>query len=262
MASQIDYILVSSRFRSWVHDSRSLRDAETGNAHGSDHVLVRTRLKAHLSSAPKVPRARRLDVAKIRQPNTTEALSREIRSCFTNRADNEEGNPWSLLKTSVYGVAKKLIGCTQRRHNNWISVRTLQLSAETARARGRNDDSSRQLRKMTAKSAREDRKKYWAEIATSMEQALNVGDTRNLYQLIRKASGRLSSLSDLVRDVNGSFIADNATKIERWPEHFEHLLNFDTESTAPLLPSTAEPPAFFTYPVSCDPPSEGEIADA
>nr|VZI36954.1 unnamed protein product [Spirometra erinaceieuropaei] len=39
-ASQIDYILVSSRFRSWVHDSRSMRGAETGNAHGSDHVLV------------------------------------------------------------------------------------------------------------------------------------------------------------------------------------------------------------------------------
>ncbi|VDN29150.1 unnamed protein product [Dibothriocephalus latus] len=86
---------------------------------------------------------------------------------------------------------------------------------------------------MTTKSAREDRKKYWAEIATFMEQASNVGDTRKLYQLIRKTSGKLSSLSDSVRDVNGGFIADNATKVERKREHFEHLLNFDTEPTAP-----------------------------
>ncbi|VDN37539.1 unnamed protein product [Dibothriocephalus latus] len=86
---------------------------------------------------------------------------------------------------------------------------------------------------MTAKSAREDRNKYWAEIAISMEQASNVGDTRKLNQLIRQASSRLSSLSDSVRDVNGSFIADTANTIERWREHFEHLLNLDTEPTVP-----------------------------
>ncbi|BHF85296.1 hypothetical protein SprV_1002845900 [Sparganum proliferum] len=94
-ASQIDYILVSSRFRSWVHNSRSMCGAETGNAHGSDHILVRTRLKVHLSSAPKMPRPRRLDVAKIRQASTAEALSREIRTCFTTQTDGEVSNQWS-----------------------------------------------------------------------------------------------------------------------------------------------------------------------
>nr|VZI44738.1 unnamed protein product [Spirometra erinaceieuropaei] len=41
---------------------------------------------------------------------------------------------------------------------------------------------------MTAKSATDGRKQYWAEIATSMEQASNVGDTRKLYRLIRQVS--------------------------------------------------------------------------
>nr|VZI36934.1 unnamed protein product [Spirometra erinaceieuropaei] len=231
-ASQIDYILVSSRFRSWVHDSRSMRGAETGNAHGSDHVLVRTRLKVHLSSAPKIPHPRRLNVAKIRQASTAEALSREIRTCFTARVDGEVSNQWSSLKTSVYGAAEKILGYTQRRRSDWISGRTLELSAQTARARSRNDDHFRQLRKMTAKSARDDRKQYWAEIATSMEQASNVGDTRKLYRLIRQVSGKPSTLSDSVRDVNGSFIADNSAKVERWREHFEHHLNFDTQPTS------------------------------
>ncbi|BHF75255.1 hypothetical protein SprV_0501835100 [Sparganum proliferum] len=215
-ASKTDYILVSSRSRSWVHDSRSMRGAETGNAHGSDHVLVRTRLKVHLSSAPKMPRPRRLDVAKFRQASTAEALSREIRTCYTTRADGEVSSQWSSLKTSVYGAAEKILGYTQRRRSDWISGRTLQLSAQTARARSRNDDCFRQLRKMTAKSARDDRKQYWAEIATSMEQASNVGDTRKLYRLIRQVSGKPSTLSDSVRDVNGGFIADNSAKVKRW----------------------------------------------
>nr|VZI25315.1 unnamed protein product [Spirometra erinaceieuropaei] len=114
-ASQIDYILVSSRFRSWVHDSRSMRGAETGNAHGSDHVLV--------------------------------------------------------------------------------------------------------------------------------------------------LSGKPSTLSDSVHDVNGGFIADNSAKFERWREHFEHHLNFDTQPTSPLLSSTAEFLPSPTYAVPCDPPSEEEVAD-
>ncbi|BHF83864.1 hypothetical protein SprV_0902701200 [Sparganum proliferum] len=209
-----------------------------------------------------MPRPRRLDVAKIRQASTAEALSREIRSCFTTRADGEVSNQWSSLKTSVYGAAEKILGYTQQRRSDWISGRTLQLSAQTARARSRNDDYFRQLRKMTAKSARDDRKQYWAEIATSMEQASNVGDTRKLYQLIRQVSGKASTLSDSVRYVNGGFIADNSAKVERWREHFEHHLNYDTQLTSPLLSSSAEFPPSPTYAVPCDSPSEEEIVDA
>nr|VZI01913.1 unnamed protein product [Spirometra erinaceieuropaei] len=260
-ASQIDYILVSSRFRSWVHDSRSMRGAETGNAHGSDHVLVRTRLKVHLSSAPKMPRPRRLNVAKIRQASTAEALSREIRTCFTTRADGEVSSQWTSLKTSVYGAAEKILGCTQRRRSDWISGRTLQLSAQTARVRSRDDDYFHQLRKMTAKSARDDRKKYWAEITTSMEQASKVGDTRKLYRLIRRTIDKPFTLSDPVRDVNGGLTADSSAKVESWREHFEHHLNFDTQPTSPLLSSSAEFIPSPTYAVPCDPPSEREVAD-
>ncbi|BHF85124.1 hypothetical protein SprV_1002828300 [Sparganum proliferum] len=239
-ASQIDYILVSSRFRSWVHNSRSMRGAETDNAHGSDHILVRTRLKVHLSSAPKMPRPRRLDVAKIRQASTAEALSREIRNCYTTGTDGEVSSQWSSLKTPVYGAAEKILGYTQRRRSDCISGRTLQLSAQTARARSRNDDCFCQLRKMTATSARDDRKQYWAEITTYMKQASDVGDTQKLYRLIRQVSGKPSTLSDSVRDVNGGFIADNSAKVERWREHFEHHLNFDTQPKSPLLSSSAE----------------------
>ncbi|BHF75248.1 hypothetical protein SprV_0501834400 [Sparganum proliferum] len=209
-----------------------------------------------------MPRPRRLDVAKFRQASTAEALSREIRTCYTTRADGEVSNQWSSLKTSVYGAAEEILGYTQRRRSDWISGRTLQLSAQTTRARSRNDDSFHQLRKMMEKSARDDQKQYWAEIATSMEQASNVGDTRKLYQPTRQVSGKPSTLSDSVRDVDGGFIADNSAKVERWREHFEHHLNFDTQPTSPLLSTSAELLPSPTYAVPCDPPSEGEVADA
>nr|VZI49269.1 unnamed protein product [Spirometra erinaceieuropaei] len=130
-----------------------------------------------------------------------------------------------------------------------------------ARSRSRNEDCFRQHRRMTAKSARDDRKHYWTETATSMEQTSNVGDTRKLYQLIRQVSGNPSTLSDSVRDVNGGFIADNSAKVERWRGHFEHHLNFDTQPTSPLLSSSAEFLPSPTYAVPCDPPPKGEVVD-
>nr|VZI52459.1 unnamed protein product [Spirometra erinaceieuropaei] len=95
-----------------------------------------------------------------------------------------------------------------------------------------------------------------------MEQASNVGDTRKLYRLIHQVSGKPSTLSDSVRDVNGGIIADNSAKVERWREHFEHHLNFDTQHTSPLLSSSVEFLPSPTYAVPCDPPSEEEVADA
>ncbi|BHF57722.1 hypothetical protein SprV_0100066700 [Sparganum proliferum] len=164
---------------------------------------------------------------------------------------------------NVYGAAEKIPEYPQRRRSEWISGRTPQLSTQTARAKSRNNDRFRQLRKLTAKSARDGRKQYWAEMATSMEQASNFGDTRKLYQLIPQVSGRPSTLSDRVRDVNDGFIADNWTKVERWREHFEHHLNFDTQPTTSLLSSSAECLPSPTYAVPCDPPppSEGEFVD-
>nr|VZI39331.1 unnamed protein product [Spirometra erinaceieuropaei] len=209
-----------------------------------------------------MPRSRRLDVAKIRQASAAEAPSREIRTCSATRADGEVSNQWSSLKTSVYGAAEKILGYTQRHRSDWISRRTPQLPAQTARVWSRNADYFCQLRKMTVKSARDDQKQYWAEIATSTEQASNVGDTRKLYHLIRQVSGKPSTLSDSVRDVNGGFIAGNSAKVERWHEHFENHLHFDVQPSSPLLSSSAEFLPSPTYAVPYDPPSEGEVADA
>ncbi|VDN23262.1 unnamed protein product [Dibothriocephalus latus] len=73
-----------------------------------------------------------------------------------------------------------------------------------------------------------------------MECGLDVGDTRKLYNLIRKVTDKLTSPSDSIRGVNGGLIFYNPTKVERWREHFDHILNFDTQPNTSLLPSTAE----------------------
>ncbi|BHF75383.1 hypothetical protein SprV_0501847900 [Sparganum proliferum] len=97
-----------------------------------------------------------------------------------------------------------------------------------------------------------------------MEQASNVGDTQKLYQLIRQVSGKPSTLSDSVRDVNGGFIADNSAKVESWREHFWHHLNFrcPTHHVLALLFSGVSSLPYLCSAIRPPPPSEGEVVDA
>ena len=67
---------------------------------------------------------------------------------------------------------------------------------------------------------------------------------------------------DSVRDVNGGFIADNSAKVDRWREHFEHLLNFDEQPITASPLSTSEFQLSPAYAVSCDLPSEDDVTDA
>nr|VZI41286.1 unnamed protein product [Spirometra erinaceieuropaei] len=81
-------------------------------------------------------------------------------------------------------------------------------------------------------------------------------------QHVHQVNGESSALSDSVRDVNGGFIADSSTKVERWGEHFEHHLNCDGQFITPLFSS---PMTFIpspTYAVPCDHPSETQVANA
>ncbi|VDL97336.1 unnamed protein product [Schistocephalus solidus] len=106
---------------------------------------------------------------------------------------------------------------------------------------------------MTEKSAIDDRQKYWSGITTSMEQASNVGGTCQPYQSIHQVSGKPLTLSDSVRDVNGGFSADNSAKVNRWHEHFEHLVNYDEQLITLSLSSALELHSSPAYAMTCDP---------
>ncbi|VDL95198.1 unnamed protein product [Schistocephalus solidus] len=111
---------------------------------------------------------------------------------------------------------------------------------------------------MTATWARDDQQKHWPGIATSMEQASNVGHNRKLYQIIRQGGGKPSTLIDSVCDVNGGFTADNSGKVDHWREH---VLNFDEQLiTLALLCTRVSSISSLCTVVR--PPSDEEFADA
>ncbi|MES9976207.1 MAG: reverse transcriptase domain-containing protein [Candidatus Thiodiazotropha sp.] len=258
-AHQLDYILIRSRWASTIQDCRSYRGAETGNANGTDHTLVRAKLKLRLTSHHKHHPRRKINVTPLEIPERCNSLSVAINSNLSNVSPSEasEANPemlWSALKSSINKACEEELGPAIRKTKDWISADTLSLSdsAKTARLNGNPD--FRRLRREASRSARLDQNRYWTRIAENMETATNVGDFGKLFQLIRRSSNRYCAPTPLLRDANGLLIHDLHGRMNRWVEHFSTLLNRPTTTDTPDEMSTSN-----GYNVDSGPPTREEI---
>ena len=260
-AHQLDYILIRSRWISSVEDCRSYRGADTGNRCGSDHTLVRAKVQLRLTTRRKLPAAKRFNVALLDDPVIRELTSAAITSNLTS-GENETASPnsvddsWLVIKTAIHQAADAHLGRVTRRSKDWISARTMLLSAKAKDARLNSSPEYRQLRRQASRSARDDRNAFWAEMATAMETASNVGDFGTLYRLIRSSSGSSQPISSLLRDDSGELITEQDAKIRHWVDYFTTLLNRPPVTTTASFGQAAVP-----YVSSCEPPTRKEISE-
>jgi len=62
---QLDHMLIRSRWASCILDCRPYRGAETGQEHGSDHTIVRAKLRFRLKDSRPKPLPPMLDISKL-----------------------------------------------------------------------------------------------------------------------------------------------------------------------------------------------------
>ena len=262
-AHQIDHILIRSRWASSIEDCRSYRGAEAGSKGGSDHVLVRARLRLHLATRTKTRRSMRFNVGALNEPDRCCALNAELSELLAPdvTADSDTAQSvdtqWLKLKSATQTATSSVLGTTQRRQKDWISSGTLHLSNLAKQARLNNSPDYRTLRRAATRSARKDRNEYWKNMAESMEDAANTNDFGKLFRLIRFGSGKHQGVEPLLRNSAGQLIPTLDGKISRWVEHFSQLLNHP----APHSPPTTSLPDEI-YNVSCDVPTKEEISKA
>ena len=262
-AHQIDHVLIRSRWASSVEDCRSFRAAEAGNSGGSDHVLVRAKLRLHLAAQRKVHRRKRLNIAALSNADQLLLLHSELSSklrkvsttCQNDRSVSVDSQ-WTELKTATQEASLSILGITSRRQKDWISPDTIHLSTLAQQARVKKSPNYRQLRRAATRSSRADRNRYWKQMADNMENAANVGDFGKLFRLIRSGSGKTHGMTVALKDESGHFIPTLDGRLSRWVEHFSRILN-NPPLQHPLICATPDE----SYHVNCDAPTKEEIAE-
>ncbi|CAE1235515.1 unnamed protein product [Acanthosepion pharaonis] len=169
------------------------------------------------------------------------ARGRTVRNRFSLRQPSSEPQPeieWQPLKSATVEAAHAHLGVTRHPYRDWITGESFRLVKKARVARLTGAANFRDLRRRATRSIRADRNAHWCAFAEETERAAACGDSRKLYQMVRRAS-------------RGSL----GEGLNRWKEHFDELLNHPTPATDVAVEPTDE------YDCNAAPPTVDEVRD-
>ena len=271
--NQIDHICISKRFRRSLQDVRVKRGADIA----SDHHLLVCKLKLKLKRNENIGtfRKKQYNTILLKDP----AKQREFQLKLTNKFEalqnlQEEDEVsiesiWETTKDVITSTCEEVIGHRKRNHKPWITPETLRKVEERKRmkavvnnsrtraAKAKAQEQYTKSNKEVKKSIKEDKHRYFENLATEAEQAAGSGNLKQLYDITRKLSGKYSKPERPVNDKHGNPITTKEGQMNRWAEHFESLLNRSNISNAPDIQ-----PAETDLNINCERPTKQEIRKA
>ncbi|XP_012553302.2 LINE-1 reverse transcriptase homolog [Bombyx mori] len=219
--NQIDYIMISSRWKTSVRNTHTLPSADCS----SDHELLVATIQLKLKAARKVDKQRRI------QPTDLPKFVNTLEQNWSRWTDinPESATPnqlWSrareLFQTAV--SASKMPNETHKRQH-WMSVDTFALVEERRRLKTSGAD----LKTLNAKSARiqeacrRDRNQYLQNLCIELEIHANKHETRDLHQKIKSLTKTLSSKTWAIENSQGETVTDLEDISETWKQYCQSL---------------------------------------
>ncbi len=175
----------------------------------------------------EVPVCSNLRTSKLKTA-ALEHLRLDLRNRFEGLHLDEDASPegeWREIKDAVSDASQAHIGKTHRRRRHWVTGESIALAEQARLARIQSAPNHRELRRQTKRVLRRDRNAFWKAIAEETERAAACGDTRKLYQMLKRVSRRPAGVGEVLLERDGSVIPDQSRKLCRWEEHFKELLN-------------------------------------
>ncbi|XP_078682384.1 uncharacterized protein LOC144916861 [Branchiostoma floridae x Branchiostoma belcheri] len=249
-------------------DVRSFRGADVG----SDHYLVRAKIKLKLKKIRKQNTTKPFDIDKLSKDEICQEFTLEVNNRFQALEDKvEPETQWKDLHETITQAAKVVIGRKRgTKKESWITPDTWKLidtrreikkkrdSAKTQREQNKRNKEYRKIDKEVKKHCKIDKNTWLDNKATEAQKAADRNDTRTLYRIARDLSGSNSGTGVPIKDKNGKTLLSEEEQNQRWAEHFKETLN------------QPEPQEVYTFPdvdgneldVDCDNITEDEVANA
>lgn len=236
----LDYIMISSRFRSSLRDVRAMRGPDCG----SDHYLVRARLKLRLRRAEhKKAATTRLDWKQLM--NTTRKYEYQIAlsNRFTALAESKEiEEEEKAIVGTILECARPLCPPIRRRTQPWISNECLELVDKRKQAKLVDHGRYRQLSKEVRLKMKTEREAYWNQVAADVEVAASKHEYRYLYSTLRRLGGKSKPTNNNIKKADGTFVRSSVERLQRWKEFFEEQYNHQPPQGPSAVPPAIYPP--------------------
>ncbi|CAF2169496.1 unnamed protein product [Rotaria magnacalcarata] len=239
----LDYMLANKKFRSSVEDVQMYRRAS--GAIGTDHHLMRTKIKIHLKSRRKGDLQKKIsmDAVKLKDEKLVEAFQKDLREMVddvnvdTISIDEKYELFVSHLKKKAeeHFIPDKKFN---RKRKEWLTDEILKIIDKKAMAfvewenhRGTNLEANyrnkyKRLRKLAKTKIEHRQEEYWDEICEDIEKFIKINDPANAFSIIRRLKRGNKRVENMpIKDKNGKLLVNSTDQLERWREYFCELFN-------------------------------------
>lgn len=222
-ASMIDYFLINHRFKSTIQDVRVMRGAEVG----SDHHLVRCKLKLRLKAVPRYRQPPRLDHAQLMRSPYKEQFQIQLCNRFdVLQCSKDIDEQWVDLQTAVMETTTAVCPKVEKkRRQKWVSDDTIELIQQRNTAKLTDPTRAKKMTKKIQRRLKSEKEHFWDTFAVEMEVAAGRGDQRMLFSTLKMLTGKRSQPFMNIRDAVGRVAQSTDEALEFWKQHFDMLLN-------------------------------------
>ena len=261
----IDYAIVRQKDRQDVRVTKSMCGAECW----TDHRLIVSKLNVRIQPKRR-PQGnqtkKKLNVTKLSNGDIKESLVCTLEERLQTLhldSDDIEAN-WASLRDVVYTTATEILGPPTRTHKDWFdencdTITQLLDKKHKLHQSCLNDPNSTAKKDAFANicsiiqfKLRAMQNEWLSKQADQIQEFANQKDMKNFYDALREVYGPSSSgVSPLLTEDGSTLITEKDKILERWAQHFENVLNRQSEinniaiERLPQIPMNAdmdEPP--------------------
>src|SRR5271170_8103223 len=145
------------------------------------------------------------------------------------------------MPDNLVDVARMVIGPPKHPNKPWLSSEADDIIALKRAAVNRGDNVERnRLKRAFQAKAQEDRERYYNNIASNAEAALQRNDMKPIYRAVKHISGKLNvSQGTFPRKADGSMCKSEEETLLRWTEYYSTALNHPPAQSSPDLGNAA-----------------------
>ena len=244
----IDYVITRQRDVNDVNHTRVMCGSHTW----SDHRLVRCKLNLRA----KLPRHTRrlkptmkLNIEKLKSADCREMLEERLKQAFATveSTGTSAAETWDVLKTTTYEVAKDVLGSPVRKHRDWFNendplIKPLLTNLHDLHLQYIEDKDNEELKMEyhtckheVDRSLRTMKNSWWKERAAELQEAADKHDCKSFYQGLKAVYGPSYKTSPGIKSKDGVLLTEPKQVLDRWSEHFQGVLNQDSEFDMSVL---------------------------
>lgn len=229
--NQIDYILIKSRWRTSVKNTKTY----PGKDCHSDHQFLAAELRIKLSRSQPAKTFRNLWGLKHNENFKTRAKAEISKLNSHTQLYNDSNSLWDKTKTVLMEVASETEATTKQKRKTWITEETWKKieSRKQLKTAGLHKEEDREqynrLNQDIKRHCRNDKNKYLNDICAEIELHGHKNESKDLFNKVNQITRTFKSKSWAVRSDDGKLITDRAQARERWKNYCEKLME-DTGS--------------------------------